>query len=84
MERSRTAVVRSWVHSLPSGQLHSIAWRLHRMSKVQDLSERQEWLWARLVNELELRHQHAGTCAERCWCDLCRSPFDRQEFPSEP
>jgi hypothetical protein len=54
------------------------------MSKVQDLSERQEWLWARLVNELELRHQHAGTCAERCWCDLCRSPFDRQEFPSEP
>ena len=70
----RSAVPR-WVRESPSTELHAIATRFLNSQESVDLTERQEWLWSRLVAELEWRWLHTRPVWQRCPCGLCRPPF---------
>lgn len=64
-----------WVRDSPSATLHAIAWRFLNLQTSQDLTERQEWLWNVLVDELEFRAATARPAWQACRCALCRPPF---------
>lgn len=72
---------RLYVAEWTSRALHGTAIMLNRLSEEQDLSDRQEWLWHRIIDELEFRHDEAirRTPWTACSCWLCFSPFPRDE-----
>lgn len=68
-----------WVRALPSPQLHALAFSLRYRDQEQPLSDRQEWLWAACISELEYRHRSERTIWIRCSCELCIPPFPEPE-----
>jgi hypothetical protein len=64
-----------WVRLARSEELHAIAWRFLHLQEHQDLTERQEWLWHALIDELERRWRRTRPAWQRCNCALCRPPF---------
>lgn len=70
----RSAVPR-WVREASTEELHAIAFAFLNQQTTADLSERQEWLWERLISELEHRWRHTRPSWQRCTCGLCRPPF---------
>jgi len=64
-----------WVRQASSAELHAIAMRFLSLQTTQDLSERQEWLWSALIDELERRWRRTRPAWQRCACSLCRPPF---------
>jgi hypothetical protein len=79
MEKSKSAVLRSFVKAQKSDALHGLAWKLNHEAKQRDLSPRQEWLWQLAVRELELRRRLALPGEQACPCELCVSPFEEPE-----
>jgi len=65
----------AWVRQASSEELHAIAFAFLNQQTTADLSERQEWLWTRLIDELEWRWHHTRPSTQRCYCGLCRPPF---------
>lgn len=64
-----------WVREMSSRELHGIAFRFNHDRMTADLTERQEWLWAACVSELEWRRAHTYPYWDRCACELCFVPF---------
>jgi len=71
-----------WWQDLEQSQLHALAGRLRRDMFECGISERQDWLLGRLLEELELRRQERPP-SEQCSCDLCCSPFPTDGHPTE-
>lgn len=68
--RRRTAPF--WVRELDDRTCHALTGRLLRESHTQDLSERQDWLLDRCLDELAFRR--AAAVRDRqiaCTCSLC-------------
>lgn len=72
---------RLYVAEWSSRALHGTAFMLNRLSETQDLSERQEWLWHRIIDELEWRWLEDIRLRpwQACSCALCFSPFPTNE-----
>lgn len=76
---------RLYVTEWSSRALHGTAMMFNRLRGEQDLSERQEWLYDRIIDELEWR------CVETlrvrpwdaCTCFLCLSPFPTEQLDEE-
>ena len=64
-----------WLRSTPSRDLHAIVGRFDLDRTSADLTERQEWLYDRCVQELETRHRSTPLLLNRCWCRYCVPPF---------
>lgn len=64
-----------WVRALTRPQLHALAVRLQRLYHDQLLSPSQEWLLDACLSELEYRHRSSKALLDRCWCQLCFTPF---------
>lgn len=63
-----------WVRAMPSTPLHSLAGRLLRGFEEDALTDRQDWLYGCVVNELEYRRRHAlraGGALRACHCWFC-------------
>lgn len=61
-----------WIQAMPDRELHSVAGRLLRESRTDDLSKGQDWLLDRLLDDLEWRRRVA--LRKRGWpcsCWLC-------------
>lgn len=67
-----------WVREMSDRELHAIGFRFNHDRQGQDLTDRQEWLWDRVINELEHRRRTCRPSWMACSCELCFSPF---EFP---
>ena len=55
--------------------LHGLTLHLRHASTVEDLTDRQEWLWLACISELEYRQRHMSSAWPRCACELCCQPF---------
>lgn len=64
-----------WVRESHSTALHGILGRFDRMRTGQDLSDAQEWLYDRCVEELEYRRRIARPIWTSCSCRYCVPPF---------
>lgn len=64
-----------WVRDASGDTLHAIAFRFLNLQTTADLTERQEWLWQILVDELERRAAKTRPAWQRCRCGLCTPPF---------
>ena len=64
-----------WVRDASSETLHAICHAFLKAQTSADLSERQEWLWNKLIDELEHRWRSTRPSWRRCNCPLCRPPF---------
>lgn len=64
-----------WLRETSSSALHGICGRLDRDRRSGDLSDAQEWLWDRAVEELEYRRRTARPVWASCSCYLCVPPF---------
>lgn len=64
-----------WVRESSSNALHGIAARFDRDRRTADLSEAQEWLFDRVVEELEYRRREARPSWKACSCQFCIPPF---------
>lgn len=62
-----------WVQDTSTKTLHGIAGHLRRERIRTGLSDAQEWLWDRIVPELERRNKRLPIDL-RCYCDLCLDP----------
>lgn len=71
-----------WVRELSQPALHSLAGRLRRTSRHEDLSGGQEWLWEACVSELAYRRRSTSTAWPTCSCDLCfDTTWEELELP---
>lgn len=64
-----------WLRESSSNALHAILARFDRDRQSQDLSEAQEWLYDRAVEELEYRRRTCRPMWRACSCRYCISPF---------
>lgn len=64
-----------WIRQERTRTLHGILGLFDRRRRTDELSEAQEWLWDRIVVELERRHRNTSSLLERCWCCYCVPPF---------
>ena len=64
-----------WVRETSTKALHGIAGRFDRDRQGADLSEAQEWLYDRCVEELEYRRRVARPVWSSCACRYCVPPF---------
>lgn len=64
-----------WLRATDSNQVHAIAIRLQHLMTLQDVSDRQDWLFDACVSELEYRHRAERVWWKRCSCALCIPPF---------
>lgn len=64
-----------WLRGSTSRELHAIVGTFDRHRVSADLTDRQEWLYDRIVQELERRHKGEKRLLARCWCRYCVSPF---------
>ena len=64
-----------WLLESSSTALHAIAGRFNRERPLHDLTEAQEWLYDRCIEELEYRRRHARPIWSSCSCELCVPPF---------
>lgn len=64
-----------WLRESSSVALHGILGRFDRMRTSQDLSDAQEWLYDRAVEELEYRRKTARPVWSGCSCRYCIPPF---------
>jgi hypothetical protein len=61
-----------------SEQLHAVAGRLGRLFQEGTTTDRQDWLWAVVIDELEWRADRDRILGTRpCPCQFCRPPFPR-------
>lgn len=74
-DRSRLRRGPVWVRESHSNALHGIAGRFDRLRTSQDLTEAQEWLYDRAVEELEYRRRHTRPVWAGCSCRYCVPPF---------
>lgn len=65
-----------WVRALTDREVHAMAFRFSRDRQSVDLSAAQEWLWDRLISELEYRRRTTRPGWQRCSCELCVPPFE--------
>jgi len=71
------------VRAKSSEELHALGGRLFNLSRTQDLSSRQEWLWDALQSELQYRRRR-GLPGRFCVCALCVGPFVDDLEPADP
>lgn len=65
-----------WLRESSSNALHGICGRFDRDRTTSDLSEAQEWLYDRCIEELEYRRREARPIWSSCSCRYCVPPFD--------
>jgi hypothetical protein len=58
-----------------SQELHGLAGRFMKHQMNEDLSDGQDWLYGRVICELERRARREPRAWKRCTCSLCWSPF---------
>jgi len=68
-----------WVRETSSKALHGIAGRFDRERTGADLTDAQEWLYDRCVEELEYRRRIARPVWSSCSCRYCVPPFYFEE-----
>ena len=64
-----------WLRETASPALHAILARFDRDRTTADLSDAQEWLYDRAVEELEYRRRTARPIWTCCSCRYCVPPF---------
>ena len=64
-----------WLRETSSPALHAMAGRFDRLRMTMDLSEAQEWLYDRCVEELEYRRRNSRPSWLQCSCRYCIPPF---------
>lgn len=64
-----------WVRDMTSLSLHRLGGKLLNDFRAAGLTERQEWLWCTVINELEFRNRRRYV-RDRCTCLLCVGPFE--------
>ena len=64
-----------WLRQTDSRALHGICGRFDRERQSADLSDAQEWLYDRCIEELEYRRRHARPIWSSCSCRYCIPPF---------
>lgn len=64
-----------WLRETSSRALHGILGRFDRTRTTADLSDAQEWLYDRAVEELEYRRRIARPIWSSCSCRYCVPPF---------
>lgn len=64
-----------WLRETSSQALHGILGRFDRLRQSEDLSDAQEWLYDRAVEELEYRRRTARPVWSSCSCRYCVPPF---------
>lgn len=69
-----------WCRELDSRSLHGIAGKLQRKGMAEGLSEREEWLWAVVISELEWRNTHGSAEWPFCSCEFCFVGVDADGF----
>jgi hypothetical protein len=76
---------RLYVAEWSSRALHGTAMMMNRLRMEQDLSERQEWLYDRIIDELEWRFVEDIRLRpwSACSCSLCFAPFPSYELGYE-
>jgi len=72
--RSRLAPM--WVRELDRRQLHALTGKLVRLYGEEGLSDKQEWLLDRCLQELNWRRSHAVWPDPRCSCQFCFSELE--------
>lgn len=65
----------SYVREWSSAALHAVAWKMNHLREGADLSEHQEWLYDKIIGELERRHRRTRPRWKACSCMLCIPPF---------
>jgi hypothetical protein len=64
-----------WVRETSSQALHGILGRFDRERTSGDLTDAQEWLWDKCIEELEYRRRVARPIWTCCSCRYCVPPF---------
>lgn len=70
-----------WVRDLDQRSLHGLAGRFQRKYFDDDLSSREEWLWGRVISELEWRFTHRSDEWLFCSCEMCFVDVDIDVAP---
>lgn len=84
MPRGRAASVRSFVREQDSKALHAMAFRFRRLFETDALTDRQDWLWHQILDELQRRRAAQRPVWQRCTCDMCFIPFALYDVDEEP